>query len=243
MRVESLALRLRPRSPFEAADLGAHLCRQHAAAIYRALVLAMIPVVALAAASAAVDLWLPLLVIWWAKPWLDRTILFVLSRAAFNQTTSPADVWRARRQVWWRQLPQTLTIRRLSLWRALTQPVYQLEGGSRSATRARVRQIRKRTAGAALLVTVAFFVVELCLVLALFSLAYWFVPESEWVLMPDFSGEEIPAPVVVTATLLYGATVAFLEPFYVATGFTMYVNRRTELEAWDLEQEFRRAFA
>jgi len=42
--------------------------------------------------------------------------------------------------------------------------------------------------------------------------------------------------------LAYAATVVFLEPFYVAAGFGMYLNRRAELEAWDIEQEFRRAF-
>jgi hypothetical protein len=36
--------------------------------------------------------------------------------------------------------------------------------------------------------------------------------------------------------------VLFLEPFYVAGGFALYLNRRAELEAWDIEQEFRRAF-
>jgi len=41
----------------------------------------------------------------------------------------------------------------------------------------------------------------------------------------------------------YAAAVAFIEPFYVAAGFGMYLNRRVELEAWDVEQEFRRAFA
>jgi hypothetical protein len=38
-------------------------------------------------------------------------------------------------------------------------------------------------------------------------------------------------------------TVLFLEPFYVASGFAVYLSRRAELEAWDIEQEFRRAFA
>jgi hypothetical protein len=37
--------------------------------------------------------------------------------------------------------------------------------------------------------------------------------------------------------------VLFVEPFYVAAGFGMYLSRRAELEAWDIEQEFRRAFA
>ena len=43
--------------------------------------------------------------------------------------------------------------------------------------------------------------------------------------------------------LSYAAAVLFLEPFFVAAGFGMYLNRRAELEAWDIEQEFRRAFA
>jgi hypothetical protein len=37
--------------------------------------------------------------------------------------------------------------------------------------------------------------------------------------------------------------VGALEPFYVAAGFCMYLNRRVELEAWDIEQAFRDAFA
>jgi hypothetical protein len=41
----------------------------------------------------------------------------------------------------------------------------------------------------------------------------------------------------------YAIAVLFLEPFFVAAGFGMYLHRRAELEAWDIEQEFRRAFA
>ncbi|MGC4081479.1 MAG: hypothetical protein QM736_05020 [Vicinamibacterales bacterium] len=52
----------------------------------------------------------------------------MLSRAAFGQGTTPRDVWRARRMVWWRHLWLSLTIRRLSPWRTVTEPVYFLEG-------------------------------------------------------------------------------------------------------------------
>ena len=45
------------------------------------------------------------------------------------------------------------------------------------------------------------------------------------------------------SSIAYAIAVLFLEPFYVAAGFGMYLNRRAELEAWDIEQEFRRAFA
>ena len=46
----------------------------------------------------------------------------------------------------------------------------------------------------------------------------------------------------LVGSIAYVVVVLFLEPFYVAAGFAMYLNRRAELEAWDIEQEFRRAF-
>ena len=46
----------------------------------------------------------------------------------------------------------------------------------------------------------------------------------------------------LTIPIAYALVVLFLEPFYVAAGFALYLNRRAELEAWDIEQEFRHAF-
>jgi len=37
----------------------------------------------------------------------------------------------------------------------------------------------------------------------------------------------------------YCAIVTVLEPFYLAAGFALYLNRRTHLEAWDVELRFR----
>ena len=34
--------------------------------------------------------------------------------------------------------------------------------------------------------------------------------------------------------------ICVVEPLYVAGGFGLYLNRRTELEAWDIEIAFRR---
>ena len=45
------------------------------------------------------------------------------------------------------------------------------------------------------------------------------------------------------ACACYRVAVAIVEPFFVGAGFAMYLNRRVELEAWDIEQEFRLAFA
>jgi hypothetical protein len=179
---------------------------------------------------------------WCAKPWLDRTILFVLSRAAFGQPTRPADVWRAQRRVWWKQFASTWIVRRLSPWRSLTQAVYQLEEFSILRGTARVRQIRHRHAASAMMMTSVFSVSETVLTMAVASLVFWLAPAGRTPQMIDIFGGE-PGTLMWAVPAAYVMAVLFLEPFYVAAGFAMYLNRRAELEAWDIEQEFRRAFA
>jgi hypothetical protein len=80
------------------------------------------------------------------------------------------------------------------------------------------------------------------LLVSLMALGAWFLPDSVrselWQVYRD--GESAAAEGVLA--LLYAAVVLALEPFYVASGFAMYLNRRVELEAWDIEQEFRHVF-
>ncbi len=128
MQLDALALRMRPRAPLEAADLGVRLCQDAGRSVYACYAVVYVPVAALALAAFEIAVWLPTLLLFCSKPWLDRTILFVLSRAAFGQATSLEQLWQARGQVWGRQLFLTWTWRRLSPWRSFTQPVYQLEG-------------------------------------------------------------------------------------------------------------------
>jgi len=238
MRIDALALRMRPRTPQEATDLGVRLCQSTARSVFRCHAVAAIPLMVLALASAEIGSAVPFVAIWCAKPWLDRTILFVLSRAAFGQDTRVVDLWRAQGTVWWEQFFFTWTIRRLSMWRSFTQPVYQLEGASIWNARARVRQIRRHGAASAFVMTQVFGIAELLLTAALVSLVFWFAPADQ---TPNIIEQWQRGWFVVAAA--YALAVFFLEPFYVAAGFAMYLNRRANLEAWDIEQEFRRAFA
>ncbi|MFL6605517.1 MAG: hypothetical protein ACJ8R9_29855 [Steroidobacteraceae bacterium] len=231
---------MRPRTPMEAADLGVRLCQSAARQVYLCYWAVGLPVVALSLATFEIADWLPALLIWWAKPWLDRTILFVLSRAAFGQPTALHDLWNAQRRVWWSQLLLSLTIRRLSPWRSFSQPVYQLEGLRFLKARARVLQIRRGKTNPALLMTSAFATAELVLALAAVSLILWLRPGE---LNPiSLFSEYTPEFFGLLGTSIYALAVLFLEPFYVAAGFAMYLNRRAQLEAWDIEQELRRAF-
>ena len=243
MQLEALAVRLRPRTPFEAADLGVRLCQQTAKSVYLCYAIVAAPLMILALAT--YDLFgfaAPSLLIWSAKPWFDRTILFVLSRAAFGVATTPLEVWRAQRQVWWRQILFTWTIRRLSPWRSLTEPVYQLEGFSIFKSSPRIRRIRGRSMAAAAMMTSIFSICEMAIAVALFSLVFWLAPIGRTPNLDEIFAGEVSLFFKLAVPLSYALTVLFLEPFYVAAGFGMYLNRRAELEGWDIEQEFRRAF-
>ncbi len=242
MKVDAIALELRPRPTWEAADLGVRFVQHNARSVWRTCLPVFAVVALLAGATVEIAPWLPALLLFWLKPWLDRSVLFVLSRAAFGQATSFADLWHAKRWVWGGQLGLTLLWRRLSPWRAFTQPALQLEGQRGAARRARRAQLLSRHRGAALGVQAAYAHVEIALVLALLALIALFAPAEarldtvRWLM--DAEG--------VASTLLgfsaYAGVVLLLEPFYVASGFAMYLNRRVQLEAWDIEQEFRRAF-
>lgn len=243
MRVDATAVQLRPRPMFEAADLGVRLVQASAGDLVRCA-LPVYAVVALAAlALHPVASWLPMLALWWAKPWLDRTLLFVLSRSMFRQRSHWADLWAACHSVWWQGLLPSWTTRRLSLWRAFTQPAVQLEGLQGRALARRCAQLRQGHQGTALGVAWACVHLEYALLLGLPALLLWLVPGGasfapfEWL----FGSSDQAGSLLFSAC--YVLTVGLIEPFYVGAGFAMYINRRVELEAWDVEQALRHAFA
>jgi hypothetical protein len=242
MQIDSIALVLRPRSIWEGCDLGVRLLQAWHRSAYSCYLAVALPLFALCLATYPIAAWLPGVLIWWSKPWLDRTILFALSRSLFGESTTPADVWAARQRVWWSGLGVTLTQQRLSASRSFKQPILQLEGLSGRERRERLRQMTLRHRGVARSMTAAFANAELALLASILTLQVWLAPHTfgfDWTSMAERFGSEEG----LLSSLAYAAAVAFVEPFYVAAGFGLYVNRRVELEAWDIEQEFRRAFA
>ncbi len=243
MRIEALAITLRPRPMSEAADLGQRLVQVHATSIWRCYWPVWAAVLLLALSTVEIAAWLPGVVIFWLKPWLDRSLLFVLSRAVFGESTRWVDLWVARREVFTRSLLRTLTIARLSPWRAFTAPIGQLEGQRGAARRKRRAVLLGSQRGAVMGVQFVYANLEMVVVTALVALVAWFLPDGLqgelWALYRDGDSASLQAAMA----LGYGLVVLALEPFYVAAGFAMYLNRRVELEAWDIEQEFRFAFA
>src|SRR3546814_19277231 len=83
MKLESLRVELRPRSPWEAVELGSALVRRNAAAIWFPWLLLVGPgFVAVNPAELAVDrIWIAWLAMGWLTPPFDRIPLLVLSRS------------------------------------------------------------------------------------------------------------------------------------------------------------------
>jgi hypothetical protein len=241
MQIDAIALTLRPRSMWEGCDLGIRLLHFRMRSVYACHLAAAVPTFLLCLATYPLAPWLPAVLIWLAKPWLDHAILFALSRALFGEPTGPSELWAARSQVLRPNLLSLLLLR-LSASRSFKLPIMQLEGLKGRAQRDRIRQLTLRHRGVARAMTLAFANAELSLCSSVFVLRVLLAPhifglEGGWL------AGLAAAQAGLISSVAYALAVAFLEPFYVAAGFGLYVNRRVELEAWDIEQEFRRAFA
>ncbi|MEG2940559.1 MAG: DUF4129 domain-containing protein [Thermomonas sp.] len=244
MRLDQLRVELRPRSPWEAMELGTALVRTHARAIWLPWLLLSLPVFVVLNAIGWFAGLLPwvALVLWWLKPVFDRIPLFVLSRALFGDAPAVRETLAAQRHWGWRVMPAYLLWRRLGPARALYMPVDLLEGGADPGQRRRV--IGGSVRGTAILATFVCLCFQLALVAAAYALVMLFVPiefmsesaRAMWALL-----SEAPPPwVQVAINAVVWLAISAIEPFYVGAGFGLYLDRRTQIEGWDIEIAFRR---
>ncbi|MDN5782778.1 MAG: DUF4129 domain-containing protein, partial [Luteimonas sp.] len=246
MKLESLRVELRPRSPWEAVELGTALVRRNAAAIWIPWLLLVAPVfVSVNLAALAVDrIWIAWLLMWWLKPVFDRIPLYVLSRAVFGETPTTRQTLAAQRSWGWRAIRAHLSWRRISLTRALALPVDLLEGADGGRLRERRRVLGAAVRGQAMLLTLVCLLFVVALSLSMLSLVLLFVPweflsesvRATWSLL---TVQPPPWAQFALHAVVWVATSA-IEPFYVGAGFGLYLNRRTRIEAWDVEIALRR---
>jgi hypothetical protein len=242
MRLEEINIQLRPRNSWEALDLGRIMMYAWFDGAWRAWGITYIafgiPLLLL--------LWnhqtIAILLIWWLKPVSDRALLFAFSRSLFGTPTTIRDVWSSLPGL----LKKTgvfsaLTFRRLSLVRSFLLPVWQLEGQRGRPARQRCRVLSTRVYNLAFGLTFFCASMSFILALSLILLIQMLVPEGrEGVLsLSGWANGQIAASTQFTLNLIYMAAESIVEPFYIASGFSLYLNRRSELEGWDIELAFR----
>lgn len=245
MKIEDLTVTLRPRTAWEAVELGTALVRRHAAAVWKPwLLLSVSVLLVLNALSWLIgEVWLAGVLMWWLKPVFDRIPLYVLSRAVFGHVPTVRETVRAQWRIGRRWMPAYLTWRRLSPVRAVYLPVDLLEGGAGEEARGRRRALGSPVYGVGSLVLLVFVHFEMALVLGAVSAVMLFAPsdlvqETAARMWNVFESQQDWVQ-FATNVLMWMAT-SMLEPFYVGAGFGLYLNRRTEIEAWDIEMVLRR---
>lgn len=240
MQLDRLALHLRRRSPMEAIDLGCAMARTW----WRPLLAAWLPlylgvsvIVHLAFYGNYV---VAILVLWWLKPIFDRAALEVLGRAVFGEQPSMREALKGVMKS--PALLASLTLYRFDLARSFNLPIWHLERLRGPAAARRARALHGRSRRHAVWATIVFLHFELVMMLGLYAAIDLFTPVpygNEFGLKTLFGPDEALWHQWIYSAF-YALTVTVLEPFYVAAGFALYLNRRTQLEAWDVELALRR---
>lgn len=243
MRLTDASVAIRPRNPWESIDLGVLLAREHRGLLMLSWAIVTLPIFCLLSAV----LWqfpsIALFLFWWLKPLYDRLPLLILSQALFGSTPT----LKAALKAWPRTLRQdwlaSLTWRRLSMSRSFLLPVQQLEHLSGAQRAQRIGVLSRKDMRAARCLTSLGASLESVLWIGLITLFYAMIPEQieidwNWRSLLLAEGEWNWLEHLTNA--FYALVLVFWEPIYVACGFTLYLNRRTQLEAWDIELVLRR---
>lgn len=243
---DHLGMAIRLRDPWEAVDLGFILLRTHWRPVLVAWLAVTLPLTLALYALCWNQLWVPPLVIWWLKPALDRVVLHVLAKAAFGEVPNLRGTLRQAPKFLRRGTLASLLWRRLSPQRSFVLPVWQLEEQTGPGFRKRCLVLLRRGRAQAVFLTCVCLLFHLVIFAsALAGLALFAPTGSDFEVMAAVfgSGSERVRWVDVLLSLLPILAVTLLEPFYVGGGFALYLNRRVELEGWDLEVAFRKAAA
>ncbi|KIP90487.1 MULTISPECIES: DUF4129 domain-containing protein [Pseudomonas] len=244
MRLTDASVAIRPRTPWEAIDLGVLMAGRHRSLLMASWAAVTVPIFALLCAL----LWQyptwAILVFWWLKPAYERLPLYILSRALFGDTPTFKQALKAFPGLLKPQLLASLTWRRLSPSRSFDLPVLQLEGLKGKERTQRLNVLAQRDAGAATWLTVVGIHLETALWVGLGSLVYLLIPtqvSTEWDWQSLINGDTSDwFWLEHLSNLAYVLLLILWEPIYVACGFSLYLNRRTALEGWDIELTFRR---
>ena len=181
-------------------------------------------------------------ILWWLKPLFDRVLLHVCSRSVLGNESGVRDVLRELPRLW--RAPGVLSglsLRRFSLARSFLLPVWQLEEQRGAAARARFRLLSRRYRGYAVWLTFFCANISTVLLFAILITALALAPgDSQNLSLGQWFGGDVSSGQHLVSNVAFMLAETVVEPLYVASGLALYLNRRSELEAWDIEQGLRR---
>lgn len=247
MLLDRITVRLRARESWEAIDLGAVMMRAWWRPVYGAWLAVVVPLAILLQVLLQAHPLLVPVILWWLKPLYDRLVLHVLSQAVFGTIPGVRDTLAALPTLLRASgLVGALSWRRFDPARSFNLAVRQLERQQGKPARERERLLGRRAAGQATGLLYACMAFEFTVIMSL-SLGVDLVTPAgtpstltaDSFLRGLFGIDDEAGPGLMQ-NVFYLAAITLVEPLFVASGFSLYLNRRTALEAWDLELAFRR---
>ena len=248
MKLERVGAVLRPRAPMEATDLGVALVGRYWRDIFPAWLAICVPFIAAFAYISAEThtVWWGLFALWWIKPMLDRVPLHVLSRRFFGgEVTTSETISRTLRSWISVQMLHELTWARLIPQRAFSIPVWELERLRGSQARHRSNHLLQSARDNRSSTLLVYWSVGLMFFFTVLFTIVLLVPENveidfEAAIEFAFDHDSTVNWAYALVVACYGAVIAAVHPYFIATIFACYIDRRIELEGWDIELDFRR---
>lgn len=245
MEIDRIAVALRPRSQWEALDLGFQMAREWWRPIWGVWLALYLPVAAFLLLVVPEKFHAALL-LFWLKPVFDRAVLHTASRAVFGEECGVRATLRSAREWLKPGLIGALTFGRFDFARSFTMPVSTLEKQTGFAARRRRIALGARTRGSAVWLTLVCLHVEWIAVFSTVIFISMLEPTAADLVPDEAYGNDMLGAFremfawTTRDVLHYVVAVSLVEPFYVTAGFSLYLNRRVILEGWDIEVQLRR---
>lgn len=246
-------VRFRRRTAWESADLGLRMVALRPFFYFFLQFCFLLPIYALISLPFYNNPTWVLFILWWLKPAFEAGLVLALSKQVFGQPLQFSgclkDAWRS---IWRYRIIGDLLWRRFSLRRAVILPVTVLEKVKGKEHAKRRREIGYKTAAQSGWLTFFGAHFESILLYGLMLLLGWlfFSPNAHFDVEPDGlfdSLSEIGNYFFITQThwswhlvnLFYVIILSFWTPFFVAANFSIYLQARSDNEAWDIRLSFR----
>jgi hypothetical protein len=247
MRLDTVTAEIRPRSDWEAVDLGLALARRD---FWRCIAVWWLALGVPTAAGAWL-LWdhpmVLLALFWWCKPAGSRMVLFELSRRLFGEEPTWRSVWREIPRAWTRRFFYRFLWARFSPWLPVTLAVEDLEGLRGKAYKQRCGQVVRRGEGVVMWLYFLSDIAAAWLGFGILALFLMLMPEGQdgaWALAVESWDPNFPMdlPLLITRTVVVCVMIAIplADVFVTGAGFGIYINNRTWIEGWDVELAFKR---
>lgn len=237
MQLDKLIVETRVRSAWSSVDLGFSLTRRLWLRAFFLYLLVAVPVYCLTLLLDDKYTFLPYVILWWFKPVFERPILYMVSRELFSEPMSIRRIFRETGSWLKPSFFWITTWRRLSVYRGMTAPIMLLEQPKGNDYSRRASILSSKFSSQSMWLTVVLYHIETFVFFGIIALIALFFPQA---------AEAIYKGVIITSSdrfiyteMLGLLSMAVIAPFYVVSGFMLYISRRIELEGWDIEITFR----